>query len=142
MSIRKASAEWKGDLKGGKGVVSTESGALQSIAYSFGTRFGEDRGSNPEELVGAAHAACFSMAFANGLASAGFTPTSVKTEDRVHFEKVNDKPTISKIEIICDAVVPKIDQATFAKIAEETKTSCPVSRALNTELVLVATLRS
>ena len=142
MSIRKASAEWNGDLKGGKGTVSTESGALKNTAYSFGTRFGEDRGSNPEELIGAAHAACFSMALANGLATAGFTPTSVKTEDRVHFEKVNDKPTISKIEIFCDAVVPKIDKAAFDKIAEETRTDCPVARALKTELVLHATLKS
>jgi len=142
MSIRKASAEWSGDLKGGKGKVSTESGAVKNVPYSFGTRFGEDKGSNPEELVGAAHAACFSMAFANGLASAGFTPTSVKTEDRVHFEKVNDKPTISKIEIFCEAVVPKIDQAAFQKIAEVTKVDCPISRALKTEFVLHATLKS
>jgi osmotically inducible protein OsmC len=140
MSIRKASAEWNGDLKSGKGHFNTGSGAV-SGKYSFATRFEESPGTNPEELVGAAHAACFSMAFANGLATAGFVPTSVKTEDRVHFEKVNDKPTISKIEIHCEAVVPKIDNAAFQKIAEDTKVNCPVSRALKTEFVLMAVLK-
>ena len=141
MSIRKASAEWNGDLKSGKGQFTTGSGAV-SGKYSFATRFEESPGTNPEELVGAAHASCFSMAFANGLATAGFVPTSVKTEDKVHFEKVNDKPTISKIEIFCEAVVPKIDNATFQKIAEDTKVNCPISRALNTTFVLTAVLKT
>jgi osmotically inducible protein OsmC len=140
MSIRKASAEWNGDLKSGKGQFHTGSGAV-SGKYSFATRFEESPGTNPEELVGAAHAACFSMALSNDLAKAGFVPTSVKTDDKVHFEKVNDKPTISKIEIHCEAVVPKIDNATFQKIAEDTKINCPVSRALKTEFVLTAVLK-
>ncbi len=141
MSIRKASAEWNGDLKTGKGQFATGSGAV-SGKYSFATRFEESPGTNPEELIGAAHAACFSMALSGGLTSAGFIPTSIKTEDKVHLEKVNDKPTISKIEINCVAVVPKIDQATFQKIAEDTKVNCPVSRALKSEFILTAVLKS
>lgn len=142
MPVRKAQAEWKGDLKSGHGNVSTESGALFS-PYAFTSRFEDGTGTNPEELIGAAHSACFAMAFSHALASAGFPPTAVKAEDKVSIEKVGDGFSITKIEITCEGWVPKIDAATFQKIAEEAKTNCPVSKALaGTKLILQATLKS
>lgn len=142
MPIRKAEATWKGDLKEGKGLVSVESGLFTDSSYDFAKRFENEKGTNPEELLGAAHAACYSMALSNGLASNGFNPTSVKTVDKVHLDKVADGFAITKIEIHCEAEVPGIDNATFQKFAEDTKKGCPVGKALTgVELILKATLK-
>src|SRR4051812_19649897 len=128
MPVRKASAEWNGGLKGGNGSYKAESGL--GGKYSFGSRFENAGGSNPEELLGAAHAACFSMALGGDLEKNGTPPTSVKTEAAVTIEKVEGRNTITRIELTTRATVPNIDQATFERIAEGTKTGCPVSRAL------------
>ena len=140
MAVRKGSAEWNGDLKGGKGTVSSESGALSNIAYNFVSRFEEGNETNPEELLGAAHAACFSMAFANNLSKEGFKVDSIKTVDNVHLEKLEAGFTITKIVINTEGKVEGIDEATFKKIAEDTKAGCPVSRALKVEMDLNAKL--
>ena len=126
---RTAEAEWKGDLKGGGGRVKLGSGAYEGD-YSFHTRFENGKGANPEELLGAAHAGCFSMALANSLASAGFTPTSVKTRADVHLNKDDKGFLINLIELTVDAVVPKVDNATFQQHVEKTKTGCIIARAL------------
>jgi len=126
---RTAEAEWKGDLKGGSGSVKTGSGGY-SGNYSFATRFEDGAGANPEELLGAAHAGCFSMALANSLASAGFTATSVKTRADVHLSKDDKGFLINAIELTVDAVVPNVDQATFQQHVDKTKTGCIISRSL------------
>ena len=126
---RQAEAEWKGDLKGGSGHVKTGSGGYEGN-YSFATRFENGTGANPEELVGAAHAGCFSMALSNSLATAGFTPTSVHTKADVHLNKDDKGFLINLIELTVDAVVPKIDDATFQQHVEKTKVGCIISRAL------------
>ncbi len=142
MPIRKANAEWRGDLRKGTGNISTESGVLKNVPYNFVSRFETGDETNPEELIGAAHAACFSMALSNILAGAGFTVNSVKTEDKVHIEKLESGFTITKIEMQCDANVSGIDDATFQKHAEEAKKGCPVSKALAAvEMVLTANLK-
>ena len=126
---RQAEAEWKGDLKGGSGRVKTGSGGYDGN-YSFATRFENGAGANPEELLGAAHAGCFSMALANALATAGFTATSVRTKADVHLTKDDKGFLISAIDLTVDAVVPKIDNATFQQHVEKTKVGCIISRAL------------
>ena len=126
---RTAEAEWNGDLKGGKGAVKTGSGGYNGN-YSFATRFENGKGANPEELLGAAHAGCFSMALANSLAQAGFPATSVKTKADVHLNKDDKGFLINLIELTVDAVVPKVDNATFQQHVEKTKTGCIISRAL------------
>jgi len=142
MAIRTAEVEWKGNLKDGSGRMSTESGVLEA-AYSFGTRFENDPGTNPEELIGAAHAGCFSMALSNELDQAGHTPESVRTTARVHLEMGDGGPAISRIELRCEAEVPGIDDPTFQEIAEGAKEGCPVSKALSaTPIVLEARLRT
>lgn len=142
MPTRSANATWRGNLKEGKGIVSTESGLIKDADYSFSKRFENEKGTNPEELLGAAHAACFSMALSNGLSSAGHTVKSVKTTAKVHLEKDAKGFTISKIELLCDAEVTGIDEKAFLKIAEETKTDCPISRALaSVEMKLDAKLK-
>jgi lipoyl-dependent peroxiredoxin len=125
---RKASAAWNGGLKGGNGTYKGESGI--GGAYSFGSRFESAGGSNPEELLAAAEAACFSMAFSGNLEKNGTTPTKVETSAACTVEKVDDKMTITKIVLDVRASVPQIDKATFDRIARETKDGCPVSRAL------------
>lgn len=130
MLVRKASAEWKGDLTSGTGTVSTENGAVKGN-YSFPSRFESGEGTNPEELVGAAHAACFSMAFSNGLAKAGFPPESVRTEARVHLEKGEAGFSITQIHLDCVARVPGIDEVTFQAQAKGAKGGCPISKALS-----------
>lgn len=142
MPIRKASAEWRGDLKSGSGNISTETGVLNNIVYNFVSRFENGDETNPEELLGAAHAACYSMALANGLAGAGFKVNSINTEDNVHIVKLESGFTITKIEINTVADVEGVDEETFQKAAEDTKKGCPVSKALTgTEMVLTATLK-
>ena len=129
MSIRNASAVWEGELKGGRGRFSTGSGAIEG-SYSFGTRFEEAPGTNPEELIGAAHAACFSMALAAALGKAGHAPERVSTTARVHLEKGEEGFSITRIQLATEASVPGLDEATFRQHADGAKQGCPVSKAL------------
>ena len=126
---RQAEAEWKGDLKSGTGRVKLGSGAYEGN-YSFATRFENGKGANPEELIGAAHAGCFSMALANSLATAGFTATSIHTNADVHLGKDDKGFLVNLIELTVDADVPKVDEATFQQHVEKTKVGCIISRAL------------
>ena len=128
MPQRKGSAEWKGGLKDGRGSVSSGSGALEG-SYSFGSRFEQGTGTNPEELIGAAHAACFSMALAAALGKAGYEPKRVNTTAKVDLE-TSEGPKISTITLDTEAEVPGIDAAEFQKQAEGAKENCPVSKAL------------
>jgi lipoyl-dependent peroxiredoxin len=140
MPVRTANAEWKGGLKDGAGTFGVGSGAV-SGAYSFGTRFEEVHGTNPEELVGAAHASCFSMALSAGLGKAGFPPKRVATTAKVHLGLGEGGFQITKIELDCVADVPGIDAATFAETAEASKRGCPISKALAAvEIALTARL--
>lgn len=127
---RHATSTWTGDLRSGGGVVSTGSGALKGAKVTFVSRFENAEGSNPEELVGAAHAACFSMALSADLGRAGHSPQSVTTKATVTLRMDSNGPKVAKIHLETEGRVPGIDQATFAKIAEGTKTSCPISRLL------------
>ena len=129
MPVRKAEARWEGDLPSGKGTMRFGGGAFEG-QYSFNSRFEEGAGTNPEELIAAAHAGCFSMAFSNGLAKAGFTPTRVDTTANVHLEKTDAGFGITKIELRTEAEVPGIDEAAFNEQAETAKKNCPVSKAL------------
>lgn len=129
MSLKKAEATWEGDLKSGNGVMKLESGAYEG-AYTFASRFENGQGSNPEELIGAALAGCFSMALANDLAGAGFNPESVKTDAAVSLEMVSGAPTITTIRLQTKAHVPGIDEKEFKDFADNTKKNCPVSKAL------------
>jgi osmotically inducible protein OsmC len=141
MAIRNAQASWAGDLKGGKGTMKLGSGAWEG-PFDFGSRFEASGGTNPEELIGAALAGCFSMALSAGLGRAGHTPTRVDTRAKVHIEKVETGFAITRIELDCDATVPGIADAQFQEVATATKSGCPVSRALATEIVLRARLAS
>ncbi len=129
MPIRTADAVWEGNLKNGKGKMRFGGGAFEGN-YSFSSRFEEGKGTNPEELIGAAHAGCFSMAFSNGLDLAGFAPKRVSTNARVFLEKGSDGFRITKIELRTEAQVPGIDESTFQSQAESAKKNCPVSQAL------------
>ncbi|HSK40128.1 MAG TPA: OsmC family protein [Arenibaculum sp.] len=137
MAVRTAQAEWRGDLPKGNGQVRTESGALDG-AYSFASRFETGSGTNPEELLGAAHAACFSMALSHNLAQAGHTPTRVATSAKVHIDKQGDGFAITRIELDCEAEVPGIDEDEFRRQAEAAKTGCPVSKALSATAIDLA----
>lgn len=130
MATRTASAYWEGDLKSGKGGVKLGSGAFEG-PFSFASRFESGKGTNPEELIGAAHAGCFSMALSHMLASGGFPPKRVSTQANVSLEKVGDGFKITKIELDMEAQVPGIDQKKFMEFAEKAKTGCPVSQALS-----------
>ena len=142
MPIRKASAEWRGDLRSGKGTISTETGVIKNTPYNFTSRFESGSQTNPEEILGASHAACYSMALANGLATAGFKVNSVVTEDKVHIEKLESGFTITKIEVHTEASVDGIDDTAFQKFAEDTKKGCPVSKALaSVDMILSAKLK-
>lgn len=129
MPQRKAEAVWNGDLKGGKGTMKLGGGAYEG-SYSFASRFEDGTGTNPEELIGAAHAGCYSMALSNDLAQAGFTPESVETHADVTLEMVDGSPSITKIKLNVEANIPDIDDAKFQEFAEGAKKNCPVSRAL------------
>ena len=137
---RSASAVWKGGLQDGKGTVSSESGVLANTPYSFKMRFENEKGTNPEELVAAAHAACFSMALSLFMANEGLTPESIETEARVSFDKVNDAWTITSSHLQTVVRSPNADPAKFQKAAEGAKAGCPISRLLNTKISLDATL--
>jgi osmotically inducible protein OsmC len=129
MAARTAHAQWNGGLKDGHGTMKLGSGAFEG-QYSFSSRFENGTGTNPEELIGAAHAGCFSMAFAGGLGKAGFSPKSIKTTAKVHLEKVGEGFEITKIDLETEADIPGIDQETFMEYAEAAKRGCPVSKAL------------
>ncbi|MBA2677300.1 MAG: OsmC family protein [Ktedonobacteraceae bacterium] len=130
MPTRTADAEWQGNLQQGKGTMHVGSGAFEGN-YSFKSRFGDETtGTNPEELLGAAHAGCYSMALSNALATAGFTPTSVRTTARVHFNTGAGGISINPIDLETQAVVPGLDDETFQKLARDAKENCPVSKAL------------
>ncbi|SES42235.1 osmotically inducible protein OsmC [Tranquillimonas rosea] len=140
---RTGSAVWNGDLPSGKGSISTPSGTLKDTQFSFKTRFEDGTGTNPEELIAGAHAGCFSMAFSNELASAGFTPDSVATEASVQLDQVEGGFAITSIHLECEAKVPNIDESKFQEIAEGAKKGCPVSKALaSVEITLTAKLMS
>ena len=142
MATRDGRAEWRGDLSSGAGTVSVASGLFSEGNFSFASRFEEGPGTNPEELIAAAHAGCFSMALSNILAGEGHTPESVKTTAKVHLRNVEGNPTIAQIDLVTEGRVPGIDQAQFADYAEQAKAGCPVSRALAgvSEITLAATL--
>ena len=140
MAVRSGQAVWRGDLKGGSGTV--EFGSF-SAAYSFSSRFEEGGGTNPEELIAAAHAGCYSMALSNMLATAGFTPTKVETTAQVSLEVGEGGAAITGIELTCAAEVPGIGEAAFLEHANAAKVGCPVSKALSaTPITLAATLQS
>jgi lipoyl-dependent peroxiredoxin len=140
MSIRSASAVWEGTLKEGQGQMRLGSSAYEG-AYSFMSRFEEGEGTNPEELIGAALAGCFSMALSAELTRSGFPPKRISTEARVHFERVDGKATITCIDLNTEAEVPQIDVQTFNERAAGAKMDCPISRALAVEeITLVARL--
>jgi len=140
MVQRTAEAEWNGGLQDGKGTMKLGSGAF-SGPYSFGSRFADASGTNPEELIAAAHAGCFSMAFAAGLGKAGFSPKRVHTTAKATFEKKTDGFAITRIELDTEAEIPEIDEAAFQQQAEAAKKGCPVSRALTgVEITLKARL--
>jgi len=140
MATRSAEAEWKGNLLQGQGTMKLGSGAFEG-KYSFPSRFESGAGTNPEELIGAAHAGCFSMALSAGLGKSGFTPTRIHTTAKVHLEKVGEGFAITKIELTTEAEIPGIDAKTFQEHAEGAKKGCPVSKALaGTEISLTAKL--
>ena len=143
MPVRTADAEWKGNLRQGQGHMRFGKGAFDG-QYNFGSRFEEGVGTNPEELIAAAHAGCFSMALSGGLEQAGYKPEEINTTAKVRIQPVNGAPTIDRIELTTTAKVAGLDNAAFQKIAADTKENCPVSRLLKkgTEIVLTATLKS
>jgi osmotically inducible protein OsmC len=137
---RKASAVWKGGLKDGKGTVSSASGVLNNTPYSFTTRFENAPGTNPEELIAAAHAACFSMALSAQLGGANLTPESISTAATLTMEKLDAGWTITAVQLDVTARVPKADEAAFRKAAEDAKKGCPVSKVLNATITMNAKL--
>lgn len=141
MATRNGSAEWKGDLKGGGGSVTVGEGVFEG-QYSFASRFEEGEGTNPEELLGAAHASCFAMALSLLLSEEGHPPDSVRAQAKVQLRNVEGLPTIARIELEVEGSVPGIDEDAFRGFAEKAKTGCPVSRALAgvPEIELSATL--
>lgn len=140
MAKRTASAVWEGTIKEGKGRVKLGSGAFEG-QYSFSSRFEEGTGTNPEELIGAAHAGCFSMALAGALTRGGFTPTRISTTAAVSLEKVGEGFQITKIDLNTEAIIPGIEEGAFLELAEGAKKNCPVSRALaGAEITLTAKL--
>src|ERR1700722_8183161 len=137
---RSASAVWQGSLKEGKGTISTQSGTLKDTQYSFAARFAEGVGTNPEELIAAAHAGCFTMAFSGQLTQAGFTADKIETTAKLTLD-MHDKPTITKIHLTMSAKIPNIDKAKFDELAHNAEVGCPISRLLKAaEITLDATL--
>ena len=137
MPIRKANAQWKGDLKSGKGTLNTETKVLNNTSYDFSSRFETGSTTNPEELVGAAHAGCYSMALANSLSKDGFKVNSITTDAKVHLEKTDAGFTITKIELDTVGDIDGINNEKFQKYAEQAKTGCPVSRALTGPMIVL-----
>jgi osmotically inducible protein OsmC len=139
---RKASAVWKGGLKDGKGSVSSSSGVLSNTPYSFTTRFENTPGTNPEELIAAAHAACFSMALSAQLGGANLTPDSIETSATLTMEKLDSGWTITAVQLEVVAKVPNATQAAFEKAANDAKSGCPVSKVLKADITMNARLAS
>jgi osmotically inducible protein OsmC len=139
---RQASAEWKGNLQQGMGSVSTPSRVLTNAAYSFRSRFADGTETNPEELIAAAHAGCFSMALSAQLGEVGLTPDWIRTQATAEFEKLDAGWTVTSIHLAVRARVPGADRAAFAKAADGAKAGCPVSRLLNTRITMEAVLES
>ncbi|MBZ5659293.1 MAG: OsmC family protein [Acidobacteriia bacterium] len=137
--VRKGSAVWNGSLKEGKGTVSTESGVLSNAQYSFSTRFENGRGTNPEELIAAAHAGCFSMALSAQLGNAGITPQSLETTAEVTLEKLDTGFTVTKIHLDLTARIPGVDKAVFDKAAADAKAGCPISKLLKAAEITLTT---
>jgi osmotically inducible protein OsmC len=137
---RNANAQWQGGLQDGNGVISTESGVLERTQYSFGTRFEEGKGTNPEELIGAAHAGCFSMALSMMLGEEGLTADDIQTRADVSLEQDDSGFTINAIHLKVTATVPGADQETFQRAAENAKAGCPVSKLFNATITMDAKL--
>jgi osmotically inducible protein OsmC len=137
---RNASAVWQGGLKDGKGMVSTASGVLSNTPYSFSTRFEDGKGTNPEELIAAAHAGCFSMALSNILGESQLTPKSIETKATLTMEKMDAHFTVTEIHLDVTANIPGADEAKFQAAAEKAKAGCPISRLLNTKIEMTARL--
>jgi lipoyl-dependent peroxiredoxin len=137
---RNASAHWEGGLKDGKGTVSTESGVLSDTQYSFGTRFENGKGTNPEELIAAAHAGCFSMALSGQLGNAGLTAEAIDTTATVSFEKLEAGWTVTEVHLKLVAKIPGADKAAFETAANNAKAGCPISRLLNAKITLESEL--
>jgi len=135
-----ASAQWKGGLKDGRGTVSTASGALKAVPYTWSMRFEDTPGTNPEELVGAAHAGCFSMAFSGELGKAGYRPETIDTKATLDFDKTDIGWTVKSVHLEVAARVPGADPARFQAAAEAAKKNCPISRLLNTTITMSAKL--
>jgi len=132
----RASAIWNGDLKAGSGTMSSHSGAFDALPFSFKTRFEGEAGTSPEELIGAAHAGCYSMALSNELAGAGLAPETVSTKATVTLEMGDAGPSITAVHLDCTATVPGADEAQVREIAEAAKKGCPVSQVLNANITL------
>lgn len=139
---RSASAVWNGGIKDGKGRISSDSGVLSDTQYSFSTRFESGNGTNPEELIAAAHAGCFSMALSGQLGAAGLTADSINTKATVEIEKDGAGFTITKVHLEVRAKVPGVDQQAFEKAANDAKTGCPVSKVLNAQISMDAQLEN
>jgi lipoyl-dependent peroxiredoxin len=139
---RKASAHWQGNLKDGKGTISTDSGVLSDTQYSFNTRFADGKGTNPEELIAAAHAGCFSMALSNELGKAGFTPDSIKTSAAVTLEQAGSGFAITTVHLDVVARVPSASAQQFEAAASAAKAGCPVSKVLKADITMDAKLES
>ena len=137
---RNASAVWKGGLKDGKGTISSDSGVLADTQYSFSTRFEDGKGTNPEELIAAAHAGCFSMALSAQLGTMGLTPAEIRTSAAVSLEKVGEGFAITAVHLTVKARIPGADQAQFKTATDNAKTGCPVSKVLNATITMDATL--
>jgi lipoyl-dependent peroxiredoxin len=129
MTARNGSAEWHGNVQDGAGTVTVGNGVFQG-AYSYGSRFGEEEGTNPEQLIAAAHAACFTMALSNILSAAGHAPQSLRTNARVQLRNIDGAPTLARIDLDVDGQVANVNQQQFQEYADEAKRVCPVSRAL------------
>ena len=137
---KSGSAVWQGGLKDGKGAISTESGALSNQPYGFNTRFEGVKGTNPEELLGAAHAGCFTMALSLILGEAGFTATRMETSADVSLDKLDSGFAITAVKLTLKAQIPNIDEARFQELAAKAKAGCPVSKLFNTDITLEASL--
>jgi lipoyl-dependent peroxiredoxin len=137
---RSASAVWRGGLKDGKGTVSTESGVLSSTPYNFRMRFESEKGTNPEELIAAAHAACFSMALSAQLGTAGMTADSIETTATVTLEQVAGGFAVTSSHLTTAVKIPNADKAAFQKAADDAKAGCPISKLLNAKITLEATV--
>lgn len=140
MTTKTGSAVWKGGFKDGSGTISTETGALNNAPYGVASRFESGQGTNPEELIGAAHASCFSMAFSLMLGEAGFTPDEIRTSAKITLDKVADGFAVTSSHLTVEARIPNIDEAQFSEIANQAKAGCPISKLLNTKITMDARL--